>query len=117
MLPPKLSCSDDPSGKQKRWRSPKHRKWVSGHACSACGGGRPIECAHVRLGTDGGMGMKPSDYFTVSLCKSCHNIQHTGELTFWSKAGKDPVELANAFAKASPAKVDIEKHKRAGGHD
>jgi hypothetical protein len=65
-------------------RCPAHRKWVRGHACSVPGcEGRPIECAHVRDGTDGGAGMKPSDWWTISLCREHHAEQHRiGEAPF-----------------------------------
>lgn len=84
-------------------RSPGHRAWVRRHACSYCGSTAAIECAHVRLGTGGGMSMKPADRWCVSLCHDCHARQHRmGERSFWEMAGKDPIALATEFAKASP---------------
>lgn len=72
-----------------------------------------IEVAHIRIGTDGGTSLKPSDYFTVSLCKLCHAEQHSiGERTFWANAGIDPLALAAEFAKASPCSREIAEHKR-----
>src|SRR5436305_15342556 len=45
-----------------------HRAWVRRHRCSVPGcRNLPIECAHVRGGTDGGLGVKPSDKWTISL--------------------------------------------------
>ena len=39
---------------------PGHRAWVRRHVCSVRGCQRgPIECAHVRSGTDGGTGLSP----------------------------------------------------------
>ena len=39
--------------------------------------------------------MKPSDRYSVSLCASCHELQHRfGELTFWSVLRIDPVNVA-----------------------
>jgi len=114
-LPSKLSRSEKAPtiAKRKRWIRPKHRDFVRGHACSVCGSTVSIEVAHVRLGTDGGTGLKPSDYYAVSLCKLCHADQHSiGERTFWDEAGVDPLELAEAFAKASPCAADIARHKR-----
>lgn len=79
-----------------------------------------VEAAHIRLGTGGGMSMKPDDWFTVSLCgglNGCHAKQHNqGERTFWGKAKIDPIALANEFAKASPKANEIADAKRARGN-
>lgn len=84
-------------------RSPAHRAWVRGHACCACGSQAGIECAHVRDGTGGGMSMKPSDRWCISLCRNCHHEQHTiGEASFGRKHGINMKALAIEFAKASP---------------
>lgn len=95
-----------------RWCSPAHCNFVRSHACSVCGSMQAIEVAHIRIGTGAGMAQKPDDWFTVSLCKPCHTIQHTGERTFWAKANIDPIALANEFAKASPKAREIADVKR-----
>ena len=81
-----------------------HRAWVRRHACSVRGCRRtPIECAHVRSGTDGSMGMKPSDRWTISLCAFHHREQHDlGERRFGEKYSIDLVALASEFAIRSP---------------
>lgn len=90
-------------------RSPAHRKWVSGHACCACGSMTAIECAHVRVGTDGGTGMKPSDRWTISLCRQCHEEQHyIGEPSFEAKHKIDMKALAEAFFRASPHRSKLD---------
>jgi hypothetical protein len=39
--------------------------------------------------------MKPSDRYSVSLCTSCHELQHRfGERTFWSVLRIDPLNVA-----------------------
>lgn len=98
------------SGKaEKGKRSPAHRAWVRGFACSACGSTEAIECAHVRNGTDGGMGIKPSDKWCISLCKSCHSQQHQqGEETFQKAHGIDMKKLAMEFFRASPHRKKLE---------
>jgi hypothetical protein len=59
------------------------------------------------------MGQKAHDWFTVSLCKDCHQRQHSkGEITFWANYNIDPMELAEAFAKASPKAAEIAAKKR-----
>ena len=91
-------------------RFPKHRTWVRKHECCAtlgdgqiavCDG--PIEAAHVRSGTDGGIGLKPHDCWTISLCRLHHQLQHTwGETIFEKTYGIDMKALAREFAAASP---------------
>jgi hypothetical protein len=103
-LPKKKRASD-------RWQSQRHRNHVRSHACVMCDAEAPIEVAHVRIGTDGGMSRKPSDYHAVALCKPCHVRQHTvGERTFWQ--GKDPLAICEAFIRTSPVRAEIEQHRR-----
>lgn len=57
------------------------------------------QAAHVRMvreGKPGGMGVKPSDRWTVPLTPSQHDAQTNrgGERGFWSALGIDPISLA-----------------------
>lgn len=81
-----------------------HRNWVRRHRCSVPGCTQlPIECAHVRSGTDGGLGIKPSDKWTISLCRAHHHEQHEiGERAFETKYEVNLTELAVEFARRSP---------------
>lgn len=100
-LPPRISRKSDKAEKPRR--SPAHRAWVRGHSCSACGSQSAIECAHVRSGTDGGIGIKPSDEWCISLCKDCHTRQHQiGEAAFEREQHIDMKALARMFFKLSP---------------
>lgn len=101
MLPARI---DRKSHKQDAGkRSPAHRSWVRGFACCTCGSQVAIECAHVRTGTGGGMGVKPSDRWCISLCKDCHTEQHhIGETSFAKKHKIDLKALADEFARKSP---------------
>jgi hypothetical protein len=76
-----------------------------------------IEVAHIRLGSGAGLGQKPDDWNTVSLCRDCHAQQHqVGEITFWTRiAQRDPTVVAHAFCKASPRRHEIEQVKRERG--
>lgn len=59
------------------------------------------------------MGRKPSDWFTVSLCRDHHAEQHNiGEGSFASRHGLNLFALRDEFAKASPKARDIEAKKR-----
>jgi transcription elongation factor Elf1 len=106
-LPQRISRKSDKAEKGRR--SPAHRKWVRGFACCACGSQSAIECAHVRVGTDGGTGIKPSDRHCVSLCKPCHSEQHQiGERAFEMKHKIDLKALAFAFFMRSPHRHKLE---------
>ena len=83
---------------------PAHRAWVRKHRCSvpACDQ-LPLECAHVRRGTDGGIGLKPSDAWCISLCEEHHAEQHRiGERAFEKRYGVDLIALAREFTRRSP---------------
>jgi hypothetical protein len=96
-----------------RYTSQRHRNHVRGHACVVCDAEAPIEVAHVRLGTDGGMGKKPSDFWTVPLCggpEGCHARQHReGERTFWGD--RDPLAICEALIRTSPVRAEIQAHR------
>jgi 5-methylcytosine-specific restriction endonuclease McrA len=103
MLPPKLPKKPK---RETRWRSQAHCNFVRGHACSVCFDTAPIEVAHVRIASGAGMGQKPDDWRTVSLCRNCHRRQHEmGEGTFWTE--RDIEALIDAFCKASPKAAEI----------
>ena len=104
-----------PAKRASRWRSQAHCTFVRSHNCCVGGcDGRPIEVAHVRNGSGAGIGQKPDDWNTVSLCQSHHVLQHAmGEASFWTRiAWKDPQDLIEAFIKASPKRHEIEQIRR-----
>src|SRR5215472_3426577 len=77
-------------------RAATHLAYIRQLPCMTCGRAPPNEAAHVRRGTDGATGVKPSDRFALPLCPAHHSSQHRrGELTFWSSLGIDPVDYAN----------------------
>lgn len=70
--------------KLKPKRSQKHLSFIRKLPCCVCRVSGNTEAAHVRIGTQGGTGIKPSDEFTVPLCVYCHRKSHQiGERTFW----------------------------------
>lgn len=81
-------------------RQVEHRKFIAAIGiCLGCSAVGECECAHVRNNTNGGMGLKPSDRFTVPLGSirncGCHAYQHTlGETEFWGIARIDPLDVA-----------------------
>lgn len=102
--------------RSERWRSQAHCNFVRQHECCMPGcAERPIEVAHIRSGSDAGMGRKPSDWFTVSLCRSHHAEQHRiGEGPFERSHKIDLHALAAEFAAQSPkaAEIRIEQKER-----
>lgn len=95
-----------------------------------CGSATSVVAAHVRIGSDAGMGRKPSDWFTVPLCDGpkaniheqlgCHNVQHaTGEQSFWTgyerKHGQTVDQLLAELAAASPKAREIAAVKQERG--
>ena len=63
-----------------------------------------VEAHHVRLGTDGGVGVKPSDHWAVPLCVTAHEaLHHQGQITFEKRWNVDLKEIAEGLARLSPA--------------
>lgn len=76
--------------KTKAVRSGAHLARIRKMVCSVghCPNLTLIEAAHVRNGTDGGMGKKPSDCYVIPLCAEHHREQHRiGERSFSKKYG------------------------------
>ena len=92
-----------PKVRKQAWeRDRDHLAFIRQLPCAGCGQHKPCDAAHVRNNTDGAMSRKPSDRFTVPLCRDgdhrqpwgCHGQQHRyGEESFWSGKG-DPLDLA-----------------------
>lgn len=71
---------------------------VSDHICVG-----KTEAAHVRTGTDGGIGIKPSDCYAIPLCSAAHREQHTiGETAFERRYGINMRKLADEIWQRSP---------------
>lgn len=77
-----------------QWRSQKYLAWIRRTwecVCSDFNGceGR-VEAAHLRIGTDGGTSIKPSDCFVFPCCSGHHQEQHRiGERSFAAKYALD----------------------------
>ncbi len=95
-----------PKGKRRpRETLREHTKFVRSLPCCICGSRRQVEAAHVRSPSaahgksESGTGAKPSDEWTVPLCRAHHqdasDAQHeVGERKFWAMHGLDPFTLA-----------------------
>lgn len=103
--------------KNLRVRDKKHLLWLREIMCVKChwwctDGNH---AAHIRKFTDGGIGIKPSDWFAVSLCPPCHQNQHSvGELRFWKDKLISAIELAKKlYAVSGDRKAAINLIKEA----
>lgn len=86
-------------------RCPGHLAFVRRHACCVAGPdcSGPIEAAHIRDGSGAGMGQKPDDGCTISLCRWHHQQQHAvGEARFEQMYSIDLQSFAQTFARRSP---------------
>jgi len=83
----------------------EHLNFVRQQPCCVCGSTRNVEAAHVRMACasigkpETGMQEKPSDAWTLSLCRYHHQdgvlAQHRiGEQRFWFEVhGRNPFEI------------------------
>lgn len=103
---------------EAQWRSPRHLKHTRSLEC--CLAGRPghvceggIEAMHKRNGTDCGMGVKPSDFWTGPGCSGTHRRQHQiGEAAWEKENGIDFGMICEAVIKTSPCRQEIEEWRR-----
>lgn len=108
MLPPRRKPKRSGILREPKRLWPRHRRFVSGHECSIAGKHGhlcegDIVVAHVRTETGGGEGLKPHDWWTISLCYIAHEEQHRlGEPAFERKYRIDMKHLAIEFAAKSP---------------
>jgi hypothetical protein len=91
--------------RQNQNRNPEHLAWIRSLQCAirGCSCRDGSQAAHVRVGTGGGMGLKPPDRYTVPLCHEHHREQHqVGHRAFDEKHGIDLRALAEELAALSP---------------
>jgi hypothetical protein len=91
-------------------RSASHKAFIRRQQCVCaafahprlkCEG--PIECAHFRSATGGGLGLKPCDRFTFAACNGHHRLQHqVGEAEFQRVFGLDLRIICRDYARRSP---------------
>ena len=82
----------------RRVRDRKHVRYVTRQSCLICGR-RPSDCHHLRFVQSRALSRKPSDEFTVPLCRVHHREVHSSgdEAAWWGKAGIDPTSAARAL--------------------
>jgi hypothetical protein len=79
----------------RRYRNPKHLRYVAQQACLICGR-KQSDPHHLRYLQPRALGRKASDEFAVPLCRSHHRAVHRAgdERAWWKAAGIDPVKVA-----------------------
>ena len=91
-------------------RSRAYRQWIASLPCAVTGA-RDVQAAHIRSGTLGGMGFKPSDKWCVPLSVNSHRLQHAvGEEKFWAQYGG--IERAKELAQDLYEIYQLDEHER-----
>lgn len=100
------------AARDPRQQDETHLAFVRKQPCCVCGSRREIEAAHIRYACNAvgkrptGMGEKPHDRWTVSLCAYHHRTgidsQHNNnEREWWIMRGLNPFTIAAELWKAS----------------
>lgn len=89
-------------------RSSIHRRFLRTFICAVfnndgtCDERHAPDVAHVRTPNNAGMGRKPSDEWSVPLCRTHHRRAHQiGDKAFEIERGISLIEKAKEFARAS----------------
>ncbi len=99
--------------KPRRIRDRRHLDWLRELPCLRCLKDHPspsivinfsldTEPAHIRLKSQSGTAIKPSDDLAIPLCYQHHHIQHQrGERTFWGDNLDKAISLAKSLYEVS----------------
>ena len=82
----------------RRVRDREHLKFVATQPCLICGRS-PCDPHHLRFAQAEALGRKPSDEFTVPLCRGHHRELHRcgDEAAWWKRSGVDPLPAARVL--------------------
>ena len=82
----------------RRVRDKDHVRFVAKQPCLICGR-TPADAHHLRFAQHRALGRKPSDEFTVPLCRGHHREAHRSgdEAAWWTRAGVDPTANARSL--------------------
>tara|TARA_B100000424_G_scaffold100984_1_gene75821 strand:+ start:1456 stop:1794 length:339 start_codon:yes stop_codon:yes gene_type:complete len=85
-------------------RSAKHLNFVRSLTCFISEQ-TPSQACHIRILTDGGTGMKPSDCFVLPFTYHYHKMQSDiGEINFYKKFNINPFNVAKSIIMLSNCK-------------
>jgi hypothetical protein len=83
-------------------RSTKHLNFIRSLPCYISEQ-TPSQACHIRILSDGGTGLKPSDYFTLPFTYQYHKMQtDLGEQSFYAKFNINPFIVAKDLVIISP---------------
>ena len=82
----------------RRVRDKDHLRFVANQPCLICGR-KPADPHHLRVAQARALGRKPSDEFTVPLCRGHHRElhRHGDEAGWWKRSGVDPLPPARVL--------------------
>jgi hypothetical protein len=81
--------------KNRRIRNKKHILWLREMPCAFCKAPPPSEASHIRLLSQSGTGLKPSDNRALPSCHTCHMEAHRiGERSFYGDNLDAAIKLA-----------------------
>jgi hypothetical protein len=101
------------AAKKKSERSTKHLAALRQLPCLACGCDPCGEAAHVRMGSQTGLGKKPSDYRAIPLCHEDHMLQHArGEEVWWAERGHTLEAVVAIAAQLERASPDVKRMRK-----
>jgi len=84
-------------------RSAKHLNFIRKQPCFISG--QKSQACHIRLLTDGGTGLKPSDFYVLNFSYMYHKMQSDiGEARFYKKFNINPFILAKDLVIMSDCK-------------
>ncbi|UIM99580.1 DUF968 domain-containing protein [Yersinia ruckeri] len=87
--------------KHLRWESRSYLQWVKSQPCSGCGN-QADDPHHIIGHGQGGMGTKSHDFFTIPLCRRCHDGLHR-DLRTWERQHGSQIVLLFKFIDRSIA--------------
>lgn len=85
--------------KRRRWVNEQYTRWVKSQQCAGCG--QPADDPHHITGYGlGGMATKPHDWFTIPLCRRCHDELHRDARAFEAEHGSQLEMLVRVLDRA-----------------
>jgi hypothetical protein len=90
--------------KPTRTRDKPYLIWLRDFPCAFCKAPPPSEASHIRLLSQSGTGLKPSDSRALPSCHACHMKAHQGERTFYGDKLDYYINLAESLYAAQPNK-------------
>lgn len=105
--------------REPRLHDDGYLRWLRKRPCCVCGAAPPVDACHVRFASaaygkrDTGMGEKPSDRWSIPMCRTCHMKQHAmNEREFWRERRILPLLLAQKLYSEYGGTGGVVRHKK-----